>query len=220
MIKSTAIFQIFPILPVLICVCMCVSKAECRRIDTFKLSCRRRLLSPLDSKEMKPVNPKGNQFWIFIGKTDAEVEAPILWPSDAKNWLIGKNPDAGIDWRDEEKVEVVGWHHWLDGHEFEQALGVGQGSLACCSPWGSKESDMTEPLNWTVWVLSSMQFYHMCKFVYPLPQLSYRRFHCNRIPSVTLLKPYLSLPILTLILSPWKSLICSTIFSFQNYNII
>ena len=131
---------------------------------------------------------------------------------------LGKNPDAGVDWSEEEKVEVVGWHHWLDGHEFEQALRVGQGSLACCSPWGSKESDMTEQLNWTVWVLSSMQFYHMCKFVYPLPQLRYRKFHCNRIPSVTLLKPHLSLPILTLILSPWKSLICSTIFSFQNYN--
>ena len=90
LIKSTDIFQIFPILLVLICVFMCVSKAECRRIDTFKLSCRRRLLSSLDSKEMKPVNPRGNQSWIFIGKTDAEAEAPILWPSVAKNWLIGK----------------------------------------------------------------------------------------------------------------------------------
>ena len=93
--------------------------------------------------------------WIFIGKTDAEAETPILWPPDAKNGLIGKDPDAGKDWRQEKKGttedEMIGWHHQLDGHEFEQALGVGdgQGSLACCSPWGRKESDMTEWLNWT-----------------------------------------------------------------------
>ena len=112
------------------------------------------LESPLDCKEIKPVNPKGNQSWIFIGRTDVEAEAPILWPPDVKNWLIGKDPDAGKDWRQEEKgttedVMAV-WHHWLDGQEFEQALGVGdgQGSVACCSPWGRKESDMTERLNW------------------------------------------------------------------------
>ena len=103
--------------------------------------------------KFKPVNPKGNQSWIFIGKTDAEV--PILWPPDVKNWLIGKDPDAGKDWRQKEKGttedEMVGWHHQLDGHEFEQVLGVGvgQGSLVCCSPWGRKELDMTEWLNWT-----------------------------------------------------------------------
>ena len=96
-----------------------------------------------------------NQSWIFIGKTDAEAETPILWPPDAKNWLLGKDPDAGKDWRQEEKGmtedKIVGWHHWLDGHEFEQALGVGdgQGGLVCCSPWGRKESDTTERLNWT-----------------------------------------------------------------------
>ena len=111
--------------------------------------------SPLDCKEIKPVNLKGNQSWIFIGRTDAETEASILWPSDAKNWLIGKDPDAGKDWRWEEKGtaedEMVGWHHWLNGHEFEQAPGVrdGQGSLVCCSPWGHKESDTIELLNWT-----------------------------------------------------------------------
>ena len=87
--------------------------------------------------------------------SDAEVEAPILLPPDAKNWLIGKDPDAGKDWRQEEKQitedKMVGWHHWLNGHEFEQALGDGdgQGSLACCSPWGCKELDTTEQLNWT-----------------------------------------------------------------------
>ena len=104
--------------------------------------------------DLKPVYPKGNQSWIFIGRTDAETETPILCLPDAKNWLIGKDPDAGKDWRQEEKGmtedEMVGWHHWLDGHEFEQALadGDGQGSLACYSPWGCKEPDMTEWLNW------------------------------------------------------------------------
>ena len=108
----------------------------------------------LDSNEIKPVNPKGNQSWIFIGRTDAEVEAPILWPTDAKYWLIGKDPDDRKDWGQEKKGmaegETVGWHHWVDGHEFEEALGVGngQGNLVCCSPWGPKEWDMTEQMNW------------------------------------------------------------------------
>ena len=112
------------------------------------------LEGPLDCKEIWSVSPKGNQLWIFIGRTDAEAEAPILWPPDVKNRLIGNDPDAGKDWRQEEEGmtedEMVGLHHWLDGHEFEQAPGVGhgQGSLACCSPWGHKESDMTEWLNW------------------------------------------------------------------------
>ena len=112
------------------------------------------LESPLDCEEIKPVHPKGNQSWIFIGRTDAEAETPILWPPDVKNWLLGKDPDAGKDWRQEKGTtedEMVVWHHRLDGHEFEQALGVGngQGSLARCSPWGCQESDMTEWLNWT-----------------------------------------------------------------------
>ena len=106
-------------------------------------------------KEIKPVNPEGNQSWIVTGRTDAKAEAPILWPSDVKSWLIWKDPDAGKEWRQEEKRttedEMVGWHHRLNGHEFEQAPGVGdgQGSLACYSPWGRKELDMTEGLNWT-----------------------------------------------------------------------
>ena len=115
------------------------------------------LQSLLDFKEIKAVNPKGNQPWIFIERADAdaEAEALILWPPDVKNWLIWKDPDAGKDWRQVEKGttedEMVGWHHRLNGDEFEQALGVGdgQGGLACCSPWGHKESDTTEPLNWT-----------------------------------------------------------------------
>ena len=107
------------------------------------------LESPLVGKEITPVNHKGNQSWIFIGRTDAEAETPILWLPDVKNWLTGK------DWRQEEKGKtedaIVGWHHQLDGHEFEQAPGVGdeQGSLVCCSPWDSKELDMTEQMNWT-----------------------------------------------------------------------
>ena len=111
--------------------------------------------SPLDCKEIKSVYPKGNQSWMYIGKTDAEAETPILWPPGVKNWLIWKDPDAGKDWRQEEKGttedEMVWRHHQFNGHEFEQALGVDdeQGSLACCSLWGHKESDVTEQLNWT-----------------------------------------------------------------------
>ena len=100
--------------------------------------------NPLECKEIKPVNPKGNQSWIFTGRADAEAEAPILWPPDAKNWVIGKDPDAWKYWRQEEKGmtedEMVGWHHQLNGHDFEHATGVGDGqvSLACCSPWCCK----------------------------------------------------------------------------------
>ena len=131
-----------------------VNKAEHWRIDAFELWCWRRLKSPLDCKEIKSVNPKGNQFWLFIGRTNFEAEAPILWPPDVKNWLIGKDPDAEKDWRQGEKGtsenEMVGLHHQLNGHKFEQALGAGdrQGSLTCCS-YGVAESDMTKQLNWT-----------------------------------------------------------------------
>ena len=114
---------------------------------------KKTLESSLDCKEIQPVYLEGNQSWIFIGRTDAEAETPILWPPDAKNWLIGKVPDTGKDWRQEEKGttedKTVGWHHRLNGHEFEQTPGdsEGQGILACWSPWGCKHSDMTEQLN-------------------------------------------------------------------------
>ena len=136
------------------CKSWAIMKAECKRIDAFEVWCWGRLLR-VPCKDIKPVNPKRNHPWIFIERTDAEAEALTLWPSDVKSRLIGKDPNAGNDWRQEEKGttedEMVGWHHRLNGHEFQQALGVGdgQGSLACCSPWGCKESDTTEQLNWT-----------------------------------------------------------------------
>ena len=111
------------------------------------------LESPLDCKEIQPVHPKGDQPWVFIGGTDAEAETPILWPPDVKNWLFGKDPDAGKDWGKEEKGmtedEMVGWPHRLDGHGFGWTPGVGdgQGGLVCCNSWGRKESDMTEWLD-------------------------------------------------------------------------
>ena len=120
------------------------------------------LESPLDSKESQPVNRRENQSWIFIGRTDAE--APILWPLDAETWLIKKAPDAGKDWGREEKGmtedEMVGWHHWLNGHVFEQALGVddGQGGLACCSTWRCRVVHGLVWLNWT-WKEFSEEFY-------------------------------------------------------------
>ena len=136
-----------------------IKKAEHRRTDAFELWCWRRLLRvpwiARISSLKNSFHPKGNQSWIFIGRTDVEAGAPILWLPDAKSWLIRKDPDAGKDWWQEEKGmtedEMVGCHHQLEGHNFKQTPGVGdgQGSLACCTPWGCKESDMTEWLNWT-----------------------------------------------------------------------
>ena len=130
-------------------------KAECWRIDAFELWCWRRLLRVLWTAR------RSNHFILKEISLEYSLEGlmlklklPILWPSDAENWLIWKDPDAGKDWRQEEKGttedEMVGWLHWLDGHEFEQTLGVGdgQGSLSCCSPWGRKELNTTEWLNW------------------------------------------------------------------------
>ena len=127
-------------------------KAKHWRIDVFELWYLRRLLRVPWLQRDQTSQSKGNQSWI-IGKTDAEAEAPVLWPPDAKSWLIRKAPDAGKDWRQEEKGmtedEMAGWHHRLNGHEFKQAQGdgEGQGNLACCSPWGCKKLDMTEWLN-------------------------------------------------------------------------
>ena len=138
--------------------------------------------SPMDCKEIQPVHPKGNQSWILIGRTGAET--PILWPPDLKNWLLRKDPDAGKDWRQEEKGttedEMVGWHYWLDGHEFEQAMLIsdGQGSLARCSPWGHR---VGHDCDWTE--LSSMKKHSFlnipkCLFVLSFLILFYFIFLC------------------------------------------
>ena len=104
-----------------------VKKAEHLKIDAFEPWCWKRLLNPLDCKEFQPVHPKGDQSWVFMGRTDTEAATPVLWPPHAKSWLIGKDPDAGRDWGQEEKGttedKMAGWHHWLDGHEFELILG-------------------------------------------------------------------------------------------------
>ena len=136
------------------------------------------LESPLDCKEIQPVHPKGDQSWVFIGRTDAEAETPILWPPHAKTWLIGKDPDSGRDWGQEEKGitedEMAGWHHRLHAHEFGWTPGVGdgQGGLACCNSWGCKELDMTEQLNWTDWrylsylmIFKVLSYYFLPKYV-------------------------------------------------------
>ena len=148
------------VFPVVIygCESWTMRKVEHRKIDTFELCCWRRLESPLDCKEIQPVHPKRNQSWVFFGRTNVEAETSILWSPHAKSWLIGKDPDAGRDWGQEEKGTtedvMTGWHHELDGHEFEQTPGVGDGQegLACCDSWGHKDrtqlSDWTE-LNWT-----------------------------------------------------------------------
>ena len=135
-------------------ICICMAESSCCSLNKegwvpknwcfWTVVLEKTLESPLDCKEIQPVRPKGDQSWIFIGRTDTEVEATILWPPDEKNWLIGKDPDAGKGWRQEEKGttedEMVGWHHWHDVHEFEQApeVGDGQGSLVCCSSCGRK----------------------------------------------------------------------------------
>ena len=147
--------MVFPVITYR-CESWTVKKAECWKIDGFELWCWRRLLGAPWTCKIKPVNPKRNQPWIFIGRTDAEAETPILWPPDAKNWLIGKDPDAGKDWKQEEKGtaedKIVGWHYRLDEHEFEEALGVGdgQGSPVCCSSMGSQRvgHDWVTELKW------------------------------------------------------------------------
>ena len=138
-----------------------IKKAEHKNWCFWTVALEKTLASPLDCTEIQPVHPKGNQSWIFIGWSDAEAETLILWPPDVKNWLIGKDPDAGKDWRQEEKEtteeEMAGWHHRLNGHEFEWTPGVGdgQGGLACCSSWGCKESDTSEATELTAWLEKS-----------------------------------------------------------------
>ena len=137
------------------------------------------LVSPLDCKDIKPINPKGNQHWIFIGRTDVEAKTPILWPPVKKNWLIGKEPNAGKDWRWEEKGktedEIVGWNHQLDGHEFEQTLGNKwrTWNTVCCSPWGHKESNTAELLN-----NNNNKIHAVLVFIWKI-----LKTHCMHLPS-------------------------------------
>ena len=136
------------------------------------------LESPLDCKEIQPVHSKGDQPWVFFGRNDTKAEIPVLWPPYAKSWLIGKDSDAGRDWGQEEKGttedEMAGWHHRLDGCEFEWTLGVGdeQGGLACCDSWGRKKLDTTEQLSWAElnWYLAV--FLSSCHFL-STPHLCY-----------------------------------------------
>ena len=159
------------------------------------------LESPLDCKEIQPVHSKGDQSWVFIGRTDANAETPIFWLPDEKSWLICKDPDAGKDWGQEEKGttedEMIGWHHRLNGHEFEWTprVGDGQGGLVCCSPWGRKELDTTEQPNWTEWIQSFTKCYgqyanHSDKHVYFLLFRIWIHFNYKLIHESSGLKNY------------------------------
>ena len=169
-----------------------VKKAEHRRIDAFELWCwRRHLRVPWTARRsnqsiLKKISPE----YLFIGRTAAETETPILWPPDMKNWLIGKDSDTGRDWVPEEKGttedEMAGWHHWIDGHESEWTPGVGdgQGGLACCDSRGHKELDMTERLDWTElnWLLMRFNILHMLSQLYTLLWNSLLFVHCLFCP--------------------------------------
>ena len=143
------------------------------------------LARPLDCQEIQPVHAKGDQFWVFIGRTDVEAETPVLWPPDVKSWLTWKDRDAGKDWGQKEKGmtedEMVGWHHRLDGHGFGWTPGVGdgQGGLACCGSWGHKESDTTERLTWTEESLMTWESVHALIWsdVTPCTQFDYWKIY-------------------------------------------
>ena len=143
------------------------------------------LESPLDCKEIQPVHSEGDQPWDFFGRNDVKAESPVLWPPHVKSWLIGKDSDAGRDWGQEEKGttenEMAGWHHWLDGREFEWTLGVGdgQGGLACCDSWDRKESNTTEWLNWTEPPKCSSQPWVMLTYVTLDITWSIKQYQCR-----------------------------------------
>ena len=146
------------------------------------------LESPLDCKEIQPVHLKWDQSWVFIGRNDAKAETPVLWPPHAKSWLIGKDPDAGKDLRQEEKGTtedvMAGWHHWLDAHEFGWTPGVGdrQGGLACYSSWDHKELDTTEQLNWTELMDGLFLIFWETSILFSIAAVSIYNLQCARIP--------------------------------------
>ena len=167
------------------------------------------LESPLDCKEIQPVHPTGDQSWVFIGGTDAKGETLILCPPYAKSWLIGKDPDAGKDWGQEEKGttedKMVGWHHRLNGHGFGWTPGVGdgQGGLVCCSAWDHKESDTTERLNWTEYNLTE-SFPRLKHFFDSIPLLTWSPNYllCSEVSTIWVLpSPVLNFPLPTPFLS-------------------
>ena len=177
-------------------VCICEESGGRKNWYFWTVVLEKTLESPLDCKEIQPVHPKGDQSWVFIRRTNAEAETPILWPPHAESWLVGKDPDPGNDWGQEEKGttedEMTGWHHWLRGHEFEQTLGVcdGQGGLVCCNSWGRKELDTTElsilhmlfltqPTghNLDMWLLGCTEGWDMWSLSeWPVAQLDHRRW--------------------------------------------
>ena len=195
-----------------------VKKAERQSIDAFELWCWRRLLRVLDCKEIQPVHSEGDQPWYFYGGNDAKAETPVLWAPHAKSWLIGKDSDAGRDWGQEEKrtteEEMAGWHHWLDGHESEWTPGVRdeQGGLASCDPWGHKESDTTERLNWTElreWsYLENVYTSISDSSAFPKPSLCSWKFsvHVLLKPSLKNFEHYLA--------SMWNECNCEVVWTF------
>ena len=169
---------------------------------------KKTLESPLDCKEIKPINRKENQHWIFIGRIDAETEAPVLWPPDAKSWLIRKDPGDGKDWRQEEKGtaenEMIRWRHRFNGYKFEQVLRVGeeQGSLVCYSPWGLRESDMTELLN------NDKSFIYVFSLINSLP-LSKQQQHMNGVCVYIVKSKFLCMDSVFSVSSHWSLLPCA-----------
>jgi len=153
------------------------------------------LESPLDCKEIQLVNSEGDQPWDFFGRNDAKAETPVLWPPQAKSWLIGKDSDAGRDWGQEEKGttedEMVGWHHRLNGREFEWTPGVGdgQGGLACCNSWGRKESDTTEQLIWSDHVYIYISYVYVYIYIY-IYIYYIRVIYCVEIPIAQIWRPW------------------------------
>ena len=185
------------------------------------------LESPLDCKAIQPVNSKGDQSWIFIERTDVEAETPTLWPPRVNSWLIGKDPDVGRDWGQEEKGttedEMAGWHHWLNGCEsgWTPGVGDGQGGLACCDSWGRKESDTTERLNWTEQNWFTLQSFQSSLFRFDQINPSSQCHFCFDLPQmlliINLVRFRSSSKFYVILLFSWRSKILKFLFRFVPY---